>query len=381
MLKISNVRTQWLHTFYILELSFYKRLLKFKRVKKNVHLQKALFMNLRIRFTYIIFLLLSSSSMTLFAQNKTSKMASEYIKPPQLKAGDTVAIVAPSGILKNRKGEIQQAVNLLKRWGLNAVVGKHVFSESNHFAGTDNQRCEDLQKALDDPSISAIWCARGGYGTVRILDKLDYTKFKNNPKWLIGYSDITALHNQLHNNGFQSIHALMCVSLTEDLTEITESIDTFKSALFGNPTDYTLEGSGYNKIGKVSGPLVGGNLTMLHTMLGSKESIDTSGKILFIEEIGEYKYHIDRMLQSMKRAGYFDDCKGLIVGDMSKMRTNTTLWGTSVEQLILDALADYDFPIAFNMPVGHEQDNRALVLGQTVDLKVAKDSTSVVFKK
>ena len=234
---------------------------------------------------------------------------------------------------------------------------------------------------MDDPKVSAIWCARGGYGTVRILDKLDYTKFKDNPKWVIGYSDITALHNQLHNQGFQSLHALMCVSLTKDLNDVKNSIDTFKSALFGNPEDYTLEGAQYNREGETSGQLVGGNLTILHTMLGSKESIDTSGKILFIEEIGEYKYHIDRMLQSMKRAGYFDNLKGLVVGDMSKMRKNTTLWGTSVEQLILDALSDYDFPIVFNMPAGHEKDNRALVLGRNVELKVTKDSSLVIFNK
>ena len=318
-----------------------------------------------------------------FAQNEydnSSKMNSELIQPPYLKAGDTVAIVAPSGILKNREREVQQAIDLLKSWGLHAIVGKHVFSKANHFAGTDAERCEDFQKALDDPKISAIWCARGGYGTVRILDKLDYTKFKDNPKWLIGYSDITALHNQFHNQGFQSLHALMCVSLTKDLNDVKSSIDTFKAALFGNPSNYTLEGSDNNRVGETSGQLVGGNLTMLHTMLGSKESINTSGKILFIEEIGEYKYHIDRMLQSMKRAGYFDDLNGLVVGDMSKMRKNTTLWGTSVEQLILDALVDYDFPIAFNMPAGHEKDNRALVLGKTIELKVEKNGSSLVFK-
>ena len=161
-------------------------------------------------------------------------LTTQLIQPPYLKAGDTVAIVAPSGILKSREGEVQQAVSLLKSWGLNAVIGKHVFSKDNHFAGTDEQRCEDFQNALDNPSVSAIWCARGGYGTVRILDKLDFTKFKKNPKWLIGYSDITALHNQFHNQGFQSLHALMCVSLTKDLSEIQETIDTFKSAIFGN---------------------------------------------------------------------------------------------------------------------------------------------------
>ncbi len=317
----------------------------------------------------------SSAQNTSVQQNQTA-----LIQPPYLKAGDTVAIVAPSGILKNRNDEVAQAVALLKSWGLNAIVGKHVFSKADHFAGTDDERCEDFQRALDDPKISAIWCARGGYGTVRILDKLDYTKYKKQPKWLIGYSDITALHNQFHNEGFQSIHALMCVSLTKDLNDIKASLDTFKSTIFGNPINYTLEGSTYNRIGEARGQLVGGNLTMLHTMLGSQTSIDTTGKILFIEEIGEYKYHIDRMLQSMKRAGYFDNCSGVLVGDMSKMRKNTTPWGTSVEQLILDALADYDFPIAFHMPAGHEKDNRAMVLGKSIKLKVEKGKSTIVFE-
>ncbi|MEH6534809.1 MAG: LD-carboxypeptidase [Psychroserpens sp.] len=315
------------------------------------------------------------------AQDKSvQKNQTVLIQPHYLKAGDTVAIVAPSGILKNRNDEVNQAITLLKSWGLHAVIGKHVFSKADHFAGTDAERCEDFQKALDDPTISAIWCARGGYGTVRILDKLDYTKFKKHPKWLIGYSDITALHNQVHNEGFQSIHALMCVSLPKDISEIKETLETFKSTIFGNPVNYILDGSTYNRVGEASGPLVGGNLTILHTMLGSKTSIDTSGKILFIEEIGEYKYHIDRMLQSMKRAGYFDNCAGILVGDMSKMRKNTTPWGTSVEQLILDALAEYDFPIAFGMPAGHEKDNRALILGHTIALKVEKGKSTVVFE-
>lgn len=328
----------------------------------------------------ITFLILCMGFNTISIAQNTTKQTSKMIKPPYLKAGDTVAIVAPSGILKNREGEIQQAIALLKSWGLHAVVGQHVFSKANHFAGTDAQRCEDFQKALDDPSISAIWCARGGYGTVRILDKLDYTAFKKNPKWLIGYSDITALHNQFHNQGFQSIHALMCVSLTKDLNDIKDTVSTFKSALFGTAQNYILEGSKYNRKGSASGALVGGNLTMLHTMLGSETSIDTSGKILFIEEIGEYKYHIDRMLQSLKRAGYFENCKGLIVGDMSKMRKNTTLWGTSVEQLILDALSEYDFPIAFKMPAGHEKDNRAFVFGAEIELTVNSKQSTVVYR-
>lgn len=320
----------------------------------------------------LILFLLCIISLEIFSQNK-------LIQPPYLKVGDTVAIVAPSGILKNKNEAINQTRELLKSWGLHTVVGENVYNQANHFAGTDSERCEDFQKALDDPTISAILCARGGYGTVRILDKLDYTKFRNHPKWLIGYSDITALHNQFHNEGFESLHAMMCTSLQEDLEPIKETISTFKKALFGNPISYTLEGSEYNKSGKSSGILVGGNLTLLHTMLGSETSIDISNKILFIEEIGEYKYHIDRMLQSLKRAGYFDNCKGVIVGDFSNIRKNTTPWGKSIEQLILDALAEYNFPIAFNMPAGHEDDNRALILGRTVELTVKKEQSTVKF--
>ena len=316
------------------------------------------------------------------SQNGATKNQNKALKQPSyLKTGDTVAIVAPSGILKNRTGEIEQAKALLKSWGLYAIVGKHVFSKSNHFAGTDDERCEDFQKVLDDPKISAIWCARGGYGSVRILDKLNWEKFKQNPKWIIGYSDITAIHNEVHNEGIESLHAMMCVNLTKNLSDIEMTISTFKNTIFGKPLSYTLEGSSYNKTGNTSGQLVGGNLTMIHTLLGSKSSVDTRNKILFIEEIGEYKYHIDRMLESLKRAGYFDHCKGVIVGDMSKMRTNTTLWGTSIEQLILDALSDYNFPIAFNMPAGHEKDNRALILGRMLELRVGKKETFMSFKK
>ena len=326
---------------------------------------------LTIVFTAVFFL----GKTTLLAQNNLYKLT----QPPYLKSGDTVAIVAPSGILKNRTAEIEKAKNLLKSWGLHVVIGKHVFSEANHFAGTDDQRCEDFQKAMDDSSISAIWCARGGYGAVRILDKLDYTKFKKKPKWLIGYSDITALHSQMQVKGFESIHAMMCTSLQDNNETIKETISTFKDALFGKPLEYNLKASNYNKDGTVTAPIVGGNLSILYSMLGSNTSIDTSGKILFIEEIGEYKYHIDRMLQSLKRAGYFDKCVGIIVGDMTKIKKNTTPWGSSIEELIIDIVSDYNIPVAFNMPAGHAKDNRALILGRTVSFNVKNKQSTIKF--
>lgn len=326
-------------------------------------------------------LILILGTQELSAQEESSSLnQNTLVRPPYLKVGDTVAIVAPSGILKNRHAEIRRAQDLMSSWGLHTVLGDNLFADDHHFAGTDAERCADFQEAMDDPTISAIWAGRGGYGTVRILDQLDYTKFRMKPKWVIGYSDITALHNQVHNEGFESMHAMMAASVTKDLDDIKETVATFKDALFGKSLAYTLEGSEYSRVGTASGILVGGNLTLLHTMLGSDTSIDVSGKILFIEEVGEYAYSVDRMLQSLKRAGYFDNCKGVIVGDFSKVRKNTTPWGSSIEQLILDALSDYDFPIAFKMPAGHEDDNRALIFGRTVELNVAKDQSTVIFE-
>lgn len=332
----------------------------------------------------LIFLLVLTCQFTGFSQstaleNSSINMSDKLLQPPYLRAGDTVAIVAPSGILRNRNEEIDRATQLLKSWGLNVTIGKHVFEQAGHFAGTDSQRTEDLQNAINDPKIKAIWSARGGYGTVRVLDELDYSGLKKHPKWLIGYSDITALHNDLHNSGIESIHAIMCTSLTEDLAEIGESVSSFKRAIFGEDLSYEIGSSKYNKPGTATGQLVGGNLTLLHTMLGSRTSINTEGKILFIEEIGEYAYHIDRMLISMKRAGYFDNCQGLIVGDISKVRKNTTPWGKPVKQLILDVFENYDFPILFNFPAGHEKDNRAMILGRTIDLTVSKETSTVKF--
>ena len=309
------------------------------------------------------------------------KLPKSLISPPYLKAGDTVAIVSPSGVLKNREEHIARGIALMESWGLHVILGKNVYKTDNHFAGTDDERAADMQWALDNSSIKAIWSSRGGYGTVRILDKLDYTQFKKHPKWVIGYSDITALHLDIHNLGYQTIHAMMGTSLGEDQEGMDETIATFKKTLFGEELEYELEGSQYNRIGKAEGELIGGNLTLLHTMLGSKTSINAAGKILFIEDVGEYKYHIDRMLQSLKRAGYFNECKGVIVGDFSNMRKNSTEWGSSVEQLILDALSIYNFPIAFNMHAGHEDDNRAMYFGRVITLDVDKDETEIQFSK
>lgn len=325
--------------------------------------------------TKIVFFILLMSSLSAFSQSKPMKL----IQPDYLKVGDTIAIVAPAGILSNRQFVIDKAKKLAESWGLVVIYGENMFNDDNHFAGTDEERISDFQKAIDNPKIKAIWAARGGYGSVRILDDLDFTKFKKCPKWIIGYSDITAIHNHVHNLGFESLHAIMGTSLEDNIADIAESVSTFKDALFGEKLNYEINSSSYNKVGEAKGQIIGGNLTLLLTMLGSKTQLSTDGKILFFEEIGEYKYHIDRMLQSLKRAGYFDNLKGIVVGNMSNIRKNTTVWGTSIEQLILN-IVPKDIPVLFDFPAGHEKDNRALILGREITLKVGKEKSEVIFE-
>ncbi|CAL2057785.1 LD-carboxypeptidase [Tenacibaculum sp. 190524A05c] len=316
-------------------------------------------------------------SMVLVSMNAQTNM--KLTTPAYLNKGDMIAIVAPAGILKNRKHVIDKAKELAESWGLKVVIGKHVFTQANHFAGTDEQRCQDFQEALDNPKVKAIWSARGGYGSVRILDQLDFSKFKENPKWIIGYSDITAFHNHVHNLGVETLHAMMGTSMQDDPVDIAETIETFRKALFGEQLKYTIKSSKENRKGNAEGVLVGGNIAILASMLGSDSQLNSDGKILFIEEIGEYKYAIDRMLQSLKRAGYFNKVKGIIVGDMTKIRKNTTPWGSSIEQLILDIVPN-DIPVLFGFPAGHEPDNRALIMGRTVKLSVTDRLSSVSFK-
>ena len=318
----------------------------------------------------LLFLMTFSSA---FAQEK-------LITPPYLQKGDTIAIVAPAGILKNKEEIIEKAKQLAESWGLKVVLGKNVFNQNNHFSGTDAERCEDFQKALDNKNIKAIWAARGGYGSVRVLDLLDFTKFKNNPKWVIGYSDITAFHNHIHNLGIETIHGMMATSLGDELKDIKETVSSFKKALFGEDLSYTIPSSKYNRSGAVEGQVIGGNLAILASMLGSESQLNTEGKIVFIEEIGEYKYAIDRMLQSLKRANYFTKIKAVVVGDMTKVKKNSTAWRSSIEQLIIDVLPE-GIPVLFDFPAGHELDNRALIFGRKVELTINNQESSIIFKK
>ncbi len=301
----------------------------------------------------------------------------KLITPSYLKKGDTVAIIAPAGILIHRETVIKKAVDLLESWDLHVVLGNHVFTQSNHFAGSDKERIEDFQKALDNPNIKAIWCARGGYGSVRIIDHLDFSQFLKQPKWIIGYSDVTVFHNHIHNLGVETLHAIMGTSMQDDITIINESVETFRKAIFGEDLAYQLPSNQNNRVGVVTGQLVGGNLAILASLLGSKSQLNTTDKILFIEEIGEYEYAIDRMLFSLKRADYFKNVKGVIVGDVSKVKENSTKWGMSIEDLILNVLPE-NIPVLFDFPAGHEPDNRALLMGREIQLSVRNTQSSEV---
>ena len=331
---------------------------------------------MKLKFGLIFFILFLNFTFELSSQTSANN---KLIKPEYLTKGDTIAIVAPSGVLKNYDNYINKAKELLKSWGLNVIVGKNVFNDDGHFAGTDNERTLDFQNALDDKSIKGIWCARGGYGAVRVIDNLNFEKYKLEPKWIIGYSDITVIHNELHILNSESIHAIMCKSLNELDIDNSESVSLLKKTLFGEKISYKIKTNSYNIEGSTSGKLVGGNLTLLHCMLGSKSSINTEGKILFIEDLGEYLYHIDRMLYSLKRAGYFDNLNGLIVGDFTDLRKNTTPFGRNLKELILEIVSDYNIPVLFDFPAGHGKENFPLILGREIELIVEKEDSNIIF--
>lgn len=294
--------------------------------------------------------------------------------PPYLKKGDTVALVCTAR--KFTSEEAQPAVELLEGLGLNVKLGKTIGLDNFQLGGSDTERAEDFQAMLDDESVKAIWCARGGYGTVRIIDKIDFSGFLQNPKWIMGFSDVTVLHSHIHNLGVATLHSIMPFSVPKAEETAKESL---KKALFGEQLLYEIPNSSYNKKGMAKGILVGGNLSILYSLLGSKSSVSTDDKILYIEDLDEYLYHIDRMMMNLKRNGYFDKVKGIIVGGMTDMHDNQIPFGMNVNEIILDVTKQYDIPVCFDFPAGHLPDNRALVLGKEIEFEVGKTQTLVEF--
>ena len=337
---------------------------------------------MKIKIIYFTFIYISIiSNMNVFSQldiKSSNVLKTQLIQPEYLKSGDTISIVAPSGVLNNFDNKITKAINIFKSWGLNIVIGNHIFDKNGHFAGTDKNREKDFQKALDNKNIKAIWCARGGYGAVRIIDNLNFDSYLKNPKWIIGFSDITVIHNKLNLLNSESIHAMMITGF-DDIDQNNDSLSKLKNVLFGDNLSYSINSNKNNKTGKSEGILVGGNLTLIQSTIGSKTELKMKDKILFIEEIGEYAYHIDRMLYSLKRADYFENCKGLIVGQISDVKKNTTDFGRSINEIILDILDEYNFPILFDFPAGHEKTNFPIILGRKVILDVSKSDSKVIF--
>ena len=332
---------------------------------------------MKLKFCLIFLILSLIFSFKLLSQNSINN---KLIKPEYLTKGDTVAIVAPSGVLKNYNNYIDKAKELLSSWELNVIIGKNVFNDSGHFSGTDEERTLDFQIALDDKSVKAIWCARGGYGAMRVIDNLNFEKYKQNPKWIVGYSDITAIHSDLHIENSESIHAIMSKSLNELNIDNDESVLLLKKTLFGEKLSYQIKGNPYNIEGDTKGQLVGGNLTLLHCLLGSESSINTDGKILFIEDLGEYLYHIDRMLLNLKRNKKYNNLKALIVGGMTNLHDNEIPFGKSYEQIILEYFGELSIPICFNFPSGHLNDNRAIKLGCRADLEITEKEVTFIQK-
>ena len=299
------------------------------------------------------------------------------VTPPFLNPGDTIAIVSTAR--KISKEEMQPALELIHGWGLKCVLGTTIGAEDHQFAGTDQTRTKDMQKMIDDPEIKAIWCARGGYGTVRIIDRLDITQFKKKPKWIVGYSDVTVLHSHIHLLGIETIHAQMPLEIEKRSKQSSESL---QSILFGEDHKIVICSEiNINRTGSASGLLIGGNLSILYSLCGSETSISTKGKILFIEDLDEYLYHIDRMIYNLKRNSMLDDLSGLIVGGMSKMNDNTIPFGKQAEEIILEAISEYDYPVCFKFPAGHIHDNRAMILGRMVKLSVEQDGVRLQFNQ
>ncbi len=297
------------------------------------------------------------------------------IRPHFLKTGDRVAIVSPSGAIDPEL--IDGAADLLKSWGFCPALGKYAKGRCGRFSGTDEQRLSDLQWAMDDPSIRAILCGRGGYGTVRIVDKLDFSKFAESPKWMIGFSDITILHWAFCAHGFQSLHAVMAKAMCHYETNMG-SVEAMREILMGDMSEiYNMPSHKLNRNGQASGTLFGGNLSVLYGLRGTSIDVAQKGGILFIEDLAERPYHIDRMMQNLRLSGVLDNISGLIVGRFSDIEEDPLFFGKTVEEIIASAVEGHDYPVLFGFPVGHEDINVPLVHGANISVSVSDEGSEV----
>lgn len=293
-------------------------------------------------------------------------------RPPFLQAGDKVALVSPAGAIEAEY--IRDAVEILRGWGLNPVTGTHVCERQGYFAGSDEQRMEDMQWALDDEDIRAIFCTRGGYGCMRIVERLDYSAFQGSPKWLVGFSDITVFHSKLNTLGIESLHAPMPKSFK---TTHPDSMRRLQEFLFGEISAYRIPPHPFNKEGLIKAELTGGNLTLLHCLRSTPLECKRQSPILFIEDVGENLYAIDRMLQSLKLSEKFDRLQGLIAGHFSEMKGLN--FGKNADEIIRDLLEEYNYPVCFGFPAGHAELNFPLIMGATVEMEITAQGTTLLF--
>jgi muramoyltetrapeptide carboxypeptidase len=301
-------------------------------------------------------------------------MKQNITAPPNLKIGDKIAITCPA---KKLPGPIDSAIKLLESWGLEVVLGSTVTASHYQYAGTDEERRSDFQQFLNDKSIKAIIAARGGYGTIRIIDDLDFNAFKKHPKWIVGFSDITVLHSHIFEMcSIQTIHGQMPLNVPDGTKP---SLESLRKALFGEELMYVIPGNALNRPGIVQGELIGGNLTLLAILNNSISDMDYTDKILFIEDVGEYSYSIDRLLWNLRRSGKLAKLKGLVVGGFTDLKDNDIPFGSTIEQIILEHTQDYSYPVCFDFPAGHISDNHALILGRNIELIVESTEASLKF--
>lgn len=317
-----------------------------------------------------------SKNFVLPEENKVSK------SPPYLQQGDVIGITCPSGYISFE--DIQPAVDKLKEWGFQIRIGHTVGTRDFSFAGNDEYRTKDFQNMIDDDSVKAVMLGRGGYGAVRIIDAIDFKKFAKHPKWIIGFSDATVFHSHINKNfGIATIHSKMCNSFPSDWNTATpeqiDSIDSIRKCLTGDNMHYNVSTNTFNKQGIAEGILVGGNLSILQNLAATKSDINTDGKILFIEEVEEYLYSIDRMLCNLKRSGKLKNLKALIAGGFNKIRPDDPGedFGKTVYEIILEKVKEYNYPVCFDFPVGHQKENYALKCGVKHLLNVSGNSVAL----
>jgi muramoyltetrapeptide carboxypeptidase len=288
------------------------------------------------------------------------------MRPPELHHGDTVSVIAPSG--KVNREDVKRASKILKDWGLTIKLARHLYSEHHQFSGTDEQRLDDLQEALDDSSTKAVICARGGYGLTRIVDHLDLIKFRRHPKWVVGYSDVTTLHYLIAGQGIESIHSIMPSQMGLEGSDL--AMQTLQDLLFGGEMTPIRTDSRFNRDGVATGLLVGGNVSLIENMLGTQTALDHSGKSLFIEDVGEYMYRLDRMLVHLERAGVFNQISGLVVGSFTSMKNGSIPFGEEPYDMIFRICKKYEVPMLFGAPIGHSLENQAVPVGRLCSLEV-----------